>query len=154
LASTFGAAHGGGRRSWTAVVIAGSGGVAAIGVDRMVSTGKVVVRPLPAGMAPSPIIAGASLDAEGNPQLVLDPDALVAVAERSQGRAASVLPAKRLVLVVDDSLTTRMLEKSILESAGYDVDVATSGEEALSRVRDQRYALILVDVDMPGMDGF
>ena len=56
--------------------------------------------------------------------------------------------------MVDDSLTTRMLEQSILESAGYEVDLALSGEEALTRVRAKRYGVILVDVEMPGMDGF
>ena len=56
--------------------------------------------------------------------------------------------------MIDDSLTTRMLEQSILESAGYQVDVATSGEEGLERARRADYALILVDVEMPGMDGF
>jgi CheY-like chemotaxis protein len=44
--------------------------------------------------------------------------------------------------------------KSILESAGYEVDVALSGEEALACVTSKPYALILVDVEMPGMDGF
>jgi two-component system chemotaxis sensor kinase CheA len=63
--------------------------------------------------------------------------------------------AKRLpLLVVDDSLTTRMLEQSILESAGYTVDLAVSGEDALRRLRERRYGLLLVDVEMPGMDGF
>jgi two-component system chemotaxis sensor kinase CheA len=47
-----------------------------------------------------------------------------------------------------------MLEQSILESAGFDVDLATSGEEALAKARAARYALFLVDVEMPGMDGF
>jgi two-component system chemotaxis sensor kinase CheA len=47
-----------------------------------------------------------------------------------------------------------MLEQSILESAGYEVDMATSGEEGLERARRADYALILVDVEMPGMDGF
>jgi two-component system chemotaxis sensor kinase CheA len=56
--------------------------------------------------------------------------------------------------VVDDSLTTRMLEQSILESAGYAVHAAVSGEEALEQARRQPYALFLVDVEMPGMDGF
>jgi two-component system chemotaxis sensor kinase CheA len=46
------------------------------------------------------------------------------------------------------------LEQSILESAGYEVDLATSGEEGLAYARRKRYALILVDVEMPGMDGF
>jgi two-component system chemotaxis sensor kinase CheA len=58
------------------------------------------------------------------------------------------------VLVVDDSLTTRMLEQSILESAGYLVHAAVSAEDGLERARRHRYALFLVDVEMPGMDGF
>jgi two-component system chemotaxis sensor kinase CheA len=47
-----------------------------------------------------------------------------------------------------------MLEKSILESAGYEVDLAISAEEALAKAAGRRYALFLVDVEMPGMDGF
>lgn len=58
------------------------------------------------------------------------------------------------MLVVDDSLTTRMLEQSILESAGYEVELATSAEEALSKAKEKRYGLFVVDVEMPGMDGF
>jgi two-component system chemotaxis sensor kinase CheA len=58
------------------------------------------------------------------------------------------------VLLIDDSLTTRMLEQSILESAGYLVDVAASAEEGLEKARLKRYALFLVDVEMPGMNGF
>ena len=56
--------------------------------------------------------------------------------------------------MIDDSLTTRMLEQSILESAGYEVEVATSAEEGLEKARSKRYGLFLVDVEMPGMDGF
>lgn len=58
------------------------------------------------------------------------------------------------ILIVDDSLTTRMLEQSILESAGFTVEVAASAEEALERIGHTRYSLLLVDVEMPGMDGF
>ena len=47
-----------------------------------------------------------------------------------------------------------MLEQSILESAGYEVDLAISAEEALERVQRRGYSLLLVDVEMPGMDGF
>jgi two-component system chemotaxis sensor kinase CheA len=128
--------------------------MAAVGVDRLLGTARIVVRPLPQRMTASPIVAGASLDADGNPQLVLDPDCLIAAAQRGDAGEVDVTPPRRLVLVVDDSLTTRMLEQSILESAGYEVDVALSGEEALGLVHAKRYALILVDVEMPGMDGF
>ena len=62
--------------------------------------------------------------------------------------------ARLPILVIDDSLTTRMLEQSILESAGYDVTLARSAEEALDQARAARFALFLVDVEMPGMDGF
>jgi two-component system chemotaxis sensor kinase CheA len=99
-------------------------------------------------------VIGAALDADGNPQLVLDPDGLVAAALGADPGESALAPPRPRILVVDDSLTTRMLEQSILESAGYEVDVALSGEEALARARAERYALMLVDVEMPGMDGF
>jgi two-component system chemotaxis sensor kinase CheA len=100
------------------------------------------------------MIAGVSLDADGNPQLVLDPDGLVGEALRRLGPDLEPESSSRPILVIDDSLTTRMLERSILEAAGYEVDLAISGEEALERARRKRYALFLVDVEMPGMDGF
>jgi two-component system chemotaxis sensor kinase CheA len=128
--------------------------MAAIGVERLLGTAKIVVRPLPQRMTASPIVVAASLNADGNPQLVLDPDSLIAAALRGCAGGLDAQAPKRPVLVVDDSLTTRMLEQSILESAGYEVDVANSGEEALERIREKRYALMLVDVEMPGMDGF
>jgi two-component system, chemotaxis family, sensor kinase CheA len=120
----------------------------------LLGTAKIVVRPLPQHMVSSPLVVAASLDADGNPRLLLDPDALIAVARRGCATELDARPTKPTVLVVDDSLTTRMLEQSILESAGYEVDVAASGEEALDRLRSKDYALILVDVEMPGMDGF
>jgi two-component system chemotaxis sensor kinase CheA len=146
-------------RAWTAIVVAGGNGLAAIGVERLVGTARTVVRPLPDRLNASPIVVGASLDGEGDPQLMLDADGLVAAAQSSQRDGARSMEsetaaAKRPVLVVDDSLTTRMLEQSILESAGYDVDVASSGEEALDLVRRKSFALILCDVEMPGIDGF
>jgi two-component system chemotaxis sensor kinase CheA len=141
-------------RTWSALVVAAGGSLAAVGVDRLLDTARVVVRPLPELVPAHGMIAGASLDAEGNPQLVLDPDGIVA--EALHGFTPDIEPGTpaRPILVIDDSLTTRMLERSILESAGYEVDLATSGEEGLEYVRRKRYALILVDVEMPGMDGF
>src|SRR5204862_56040 len=68
--------------------------------------------------------------------------------------AIVVAAARDPILVIDDSLTTRMLERSILESAGYEVELATSAEEALEMAKRRSYALFLVDVEMPGMDGY
>lgn len=141
-------------RSTSAVVVEGGGALAVIGVDRLLGTSKIVLRPLPDLVPASPLVAGVSLDVEGNPQLVLDSEGLVHEAQRA-GTAATQAEAARLpVLVIDDSLTTRMLEQSILESAGYEVHAAVSAEEALVRARRTPYALFLVDVEMPGMDGF
>ena len=112
--------------------------------------------PDPGGGRGAALVTGASLDIEGNPRLVLDPSGLVAAATAAQ-RARDETPrkpAKRPILVIDDSLTTRMLEQSILESAGYEVDIAVSGEEGLEKANERRYGLFLVDVEMPGMDGF
>jgi two-component system chemotaxis sensor kinase CheA len=141
-------------RAWSAVIVESGGTLAAVGVDRLLGTETVVLRPLPRLCPAEPVIAGASLDAGGNPQLVLDPEALIADARRTSPTVPSAPARRRPILVVDDSLTTRMLEQSILESAGYEVDVAVSGEEALKKARQRRYALLLVDVEMPGMDGF
>ncbi len=143
------------RRFWSVIVLEGRSGVAAIGVDRLLGTANVVVRPLPPLAVAEMTVVGASLNAGGDPQLVLDPEGLVAMANLGRGTRSEVTAAKRAsVLVIDDSLTTRMLEQSILESAGYEVELATSGEEGLEKARAKQYGLFLVDVEMPGMDGF
>jgi two-component system chemotaxis sensor kinase CheA len=90
--------------------------------------------------------------------LVLDPAALM---ERFRTIGASPalavgVPAekpKARILVVDDSLTTRSLEKSILEAHGYDVRVAVDGVQALEELRARGADLIITDVMMPRMDG-
>jgi two-component system chemotaxis sensor kinase CheA len=142
------------REVWSTLIVQAGDGMAAIGVDRLLGMAQIVMLPLPELMLTDELIAGATLDVEGKPQIVLDPLHLV-----RQVRSARQLPSKTSapqapLLVIDDSLTTRMLEQSILASAGYEVHVAISAEEGLDMVRRQSYALILVDVDMPGMDGF
>jgi two-component system, chemotaxis family, sensor kinase CheA len=141
-------------RSWSTVIIESANALAAVGVGRLRGTQNLILRPLPDCTPADRIVAGASLDAEGHPQLVLDPQGLVEHVCRAGLALAAVLRPRAPILVIDDSLTTRMLEQSILESAGYEVDLATSGEEALERACKRRYALFLVDVEMPGMDGF
>lgn len=141
-------------RAISAIVVEGSNGAAAIAVERMLGTANIVVRSLPEFAPADAIVAGASLAADGSPLLMLDADGLVAAALAEHGGTPQGDKARRPLLVIDDSLTTRMLEQSILESAGYEVDVATSAEEGLERARARDYALFLVDVEMPGMDGF
>jgi two-component system chemotaxis sensor kinase CheA len=144
------------RRIWSAVVIESDERTVAVGVDRLDGTASIVMRALPGVVEADPVIAGASLDAEGNPQLVLDPSGLVAAADGGgHGSGADEAEVERApILVIDDSLTTRMMEQSILESAGYEVELATSAEDGLAKAQARRYSLFIVDVEMPGMDGF
>jgi two-component system chemotaxis sensor kinase CheA len=142
------------RGTWTVVVIKGQSGFLALGVDRLLGVDSVVARALSESIEVDSTIAGVTLDADGNPRLLLDPDGLIGAARQSPLRPAHGVVRKRSVLVVDDSLTTRMLEQSILESAGYAVDLATSGEQGLEMAKTGGYDLFLVDVEMPGMDGF
>jgi two-component system chemotaxis sensor kinase CheA len=144
----------GARNASPVVILASGSGRAAVGVERLHGTASLLVRALPRLAPVDPIVGGAALDAEGNPQLVLDPEHVVAAARRGVRLAPEPAAHPSRILVVDDSLTTRMLEQSILESAGYVVALATSGEEALEMAARDRYALMLVDVEMPGMDGF
>jgi two-component system, chemotaxis family, sensor kinase CheA len=144
------------RRAWSVVIVESGERVAALGVDRMLGTAHVAVRPLPAVVRADAVVAGASLDAEGEPRLVLDPAGLVAAAQNANVPFETGSEPGRIapILVIDDSLTTRMLEKSILESCGYLVELACSAEEGLEKARAGRYSLFLVDVEMPGMTGF
>jgi two-component system chemotaxis sensor kinase CheA len=156
LAALLGRAVGGERRRfWSVIVVRAGARRVALGADRLLGTSDLVVRPLPAFAGASDAVGGASLDAEGNPLLILDPAGLVAAAHAHAGPAAEDRPAARApILVIDDSLTTRMLEQSILESAGYEVELATSAEEALEKAAARRFGLFVVDVEMPGMDGY
>ena len=142
----------------SAVVVQAGGRCVALGVERLLGAATIVMRELPSVIEADAVVAGASLDAEGTPQLVLDPAGLVAAAERSRGEtfkaAAETQGQPAPILVIDDSLTTRMLEQSILEAAGYQVELAVSAEDGLIKAHDHRYSLFIVDVEMPGMDGF
>ncbi len=144
----------GNRKLWSAVVVRGVDGLLALGVDRLYGSENLVARALPDAADVDPTIAGVTLDADGNPRLLLDPDALLAAAGRLPARTDAAPAKKRTILVIDDSLTTRMLEQSILESAGYEVALATSAEQGLEMARERHHDLFLVDVEMPGMDGF
>jgi two-component system chemotaxis sensor kinase CheA len=140
----------------SSVVVVQTGSVrVAVGVDRLMGIRDVVVRPLPSLCGCVPLVAGTALNGLGDPELVLDPATLVATvtAHSEPIRAAKSAP-RPTVLVVDDSLTTRMLEQSILEAAGFEVDLATSAEEGLVRAREKPHSMFVVDVEMPGMNGF
>lgn len=141
-------------QAMTAVILECDGALTALAVARLRGIDSVVLRALPALAPADPQVLGLHLDSEGNPRLVLDPEALAGASGLRRAAAEEAPAPAKPILIVDDSLTTRMLECSILESAGYRVAMAASAEEGLAMARQGDYALFLVDVEMPGMDGF
>lgn len=142
------------RAPRAALVILAAGQRAALGVDAVDGVGTVVLRPPPLLAPDSPLVAGLALDADRQPLPVLAAEGLIEAARQARPRPVVAPPRTRTILVIDDSLTTRMLEQSILEAAGYRVHMAACAEDGLEAARRERYGLILVDVEMPGMDGF
>jgi two-component system, chemotaxis family, sensor kinase CheA len=101
-------------------------------------------------------IAGASLMGTGEVVMILNAAELLGSTGRSVARvpaAAEVEPVRPVILVADDSITTRTLEKNILEAAGYQVRAAADGLEAWNRLNEEPFALLVSDVDMPRLDG-
>jgi two-component system chemotaxis sensor kinase CheA len=139
-----------------AVVLRGAREELALGVDQVLDAREIIVQSLPPSARADALVAGVAFDLASVPRIVLAPSELdaAAIAIREPAAAPRRETPDLPVLVVDDSLTTRMLEQTILEAAGYVVDVAVSAEEALAKAAERRYGLFIVDVEMPGMNGF
>jgi two-component system chemotaxis sensor kinase CheA len=146
------------------VVIAGSNQRHAFQVDGLVGQGDVVVKSLSPLLPRLDVVAGTSVEPDGSVLVVLDPPGLVDLAQKTRPTVTTltelaVRPVKSArpnarVLVVDDALTVRELQRTILERAGYEVRVACDGIEALARLGEDPGDLVLTDVEMPRMDGF
>lgn len=129
-------------------------------VDEFVSEQDVMVKNLGRRIGRVRHVSGATLLPAGGIALVLSAAHLLRSALGAPaGRSLEVVPGGRLaerrkrLLVVDDSVTTRSLEKSILEGAGYEVAVAADGEAAWDLLQQRGAELVVSDVDMPRMDG-
>jgi two-component system chemotaxis sensor kinase CheA len=129
-------------------------------VDSLVGRREAVINGLSSVLPRLDAVAGTCVEPDGSVLVVLDPPTLVERAHRRQSRAATTsrpgdapLP-RRHILVVDDALTVRELQRSILLRAGFDVSVAGDGVEALTRLAAGGIDLVLTDVEMPRMDGF
>jgi two-component system chemotaxis sensor kinase CheA len=140
----------------------GEGQIACL-VDDVLTEQELVIHRLPSPLQRVRFVAGASILADGSVVPILDAVDLVEAAIGAHHTIDLMFdPAKPqrspTVLVVDDSLTTRTLEKNILEAAGFLVRLATDGAEALEFLNQLPDAsgcdLLLSDVDMPRLNGF
>jgi two-component system chemotaxis sensor kinase CheA len=136
-------------------------GVAFI-IDELRSEQELVLKTLGSELSRIRNVAGAAILGTGDVVIVLNTSDLIKSARRARTiitetpAAEPEEPAVRAhwILVVDDSLTTRTLEKNILEAAGYRVRTATDGTEAIQTLIEHPCDVIVADVEMPHMNGF
>ncbi|MBF0273010.1 MAG: response regulator, partial [Magnetococcales bacterium] len=131
----------------------------AVVVDALLDEHDMVIHPLPPLLRKLPMVSG--LVVTGNNELVsvLHAPALFDQARRLRGepdRGEFVEDWSRhdRVLVVDDSLNTREIEKDVLEACGFRVTLAEDGLDGLRQALEEEFDAVLTDVEMPGMDGF
>jgi two-component system sensor histidine kinase and response regulator WspE len=131
-------------------------------VDRLLGEHDLVVIPLPTRLGKVPNVSAGAILEDGSPVVILDSEDLVRSIDNllthgrlrklgQQARAAKA--ARKRVLVVDDSLTVREVERRLLENRGYEVTVAVDGMDGWNAVQGSRFDLVVTDVDMPRMDG-
>jgi two-component system chemotaxis sensor kinase CheA len=142
-----------------AVVFTAGGRKVAFLVDRLLDEQEVVVKNLGKQLKRVKNVAGSTVLGDGRISIILNPSDLI---KSVQGGGARFIfrerrtkqLRKKRVLVVDDSITTRTLEKNILESAGYEVTIATNGREGYDKLHEGGFDIVVSDVEMPFMTGF
>jgi chemosensory pili system protein ChpA (sensor histidine kinase/response regulator) len=136
----------------------------ALHVDELIGNQEIVVKNLGPQLARVPGVAGATVLADGSIVLITNPVQLAqharltpvkaTVAEQAAEAPADVGEVSPVVMVVDDSLTVRKITSRLLEREGYQVLTAKDGVDALQQLKDTIPAVMLVDIEMPRMDGF
>lgn len=134
-----------------------------LAVDAFLGERMLVVQPLDSRLGKIPDVLAGALMEDGDPVLILDVADMVRsvekltaagkldVVQHGNGNLTDVKHKK--VLVVDDSLTVRELERKLLSNCGYQVVVAVDGMDGWNAVRTEQFDLVITDIDMPRMDG-
>jgi two-component system chemotaxis sensor kinase CheA len=143
------------------VVLESAGRQIAIVVEDLHDERELVLRPLEhAGAHAAEVTVGTALLGSGEVALVLNVPVLLAQASGDSAHRSGPLAmsetverAPARILVVDDSITSRTLEQSVLAAAGYDVTTAVDGAEAWRTIERHEFALVVSDVEMPHLDG-
>ncbi|MET0261630.1 MAG: hybrid sensor histidine kinase/response regulator [Rariglobus sp.] len=148
---------------WNVVVLGEKNARHGFVVDKFLGERELVVQPLDARLGKIEDVAAAAVLDDGSPVLILDVEDLRRSMSRltaesdgaawSRAKVADAQGQRQRVLVVDDSLTVRELERKLLASRGYEVTVAVDGMEGWNAARTGDFALVITDVDMPRMDG-
>jgi chemotaxis protein histidine kinase CheA len=127
-------------------------------VDDLLDERDMVIKPLPEHLRHLPLVAGMVMTGRNALVSVLHAPALLDLARKARIGGADKVETPQQggirVLVVDDSLNTREIEKDVLEAHGYQVTLAEDGLDGLQKARAGDFDAILTDVEMPNMDGF
>jgi len=130
-------------------------------VDRVLNEQEVLFKSLGKYLARVRNVAGATVLGSGQVVPILDvPDLMLSAAgaavalPEARPESAGIAAPTKSILVAEDSITSRMLLKEILESAGYHVTTAVDGLDALTTLEKERFDLLLSDIEMPRMNGF
>jgi chemotaxis protein histidine kinase CheA/ActR/RegA family two-component response regulator len=141
------------------VVLAGGSEQGGLIVDEVLEQQECVTRRFPWNIKRVDGVHGVVVLDDGSMAIALDVDQLLrrrfhSVRGRGrQDRGQVTPPADSVILVVDDSLTHRTLQRNILVSSGYSVEVAVDGVEAWEKLQHKQYDLLVTDIEMPRMDG-
>jgi two-component system chemotaxis sensor kinase CheA len=142
------------------VVIGSTDENVALLVTEVVGEKEIVVKGLGTQLRRVKNISGATIMGDGGVVLILNVFDLIKSSQRARGmwfaeKKQEALKQRRPeILVADDSVTTRVLEKNILEGSGYRVTLAVDGRDALEKAMSRNFDLVVTDVQMPRMDGF
>ncbi|MES2012521.1 MAG: response regulator, partial [Pseudomonadota bacterium] len=149
------------HHSYTPVILLRSGTYrSAVHVDEVMGNQEVVMKPMGTQLAHVPGMIGATVLGDGAIVLVINPVQLANREALSSGaiKVSSVAPvveqAKKVALVVDDSLTMRKVLSRVLERDGFEVETANDGMDAIMKLQSMTPDIILTDIEMPRMDGF
>ena len=128
-------------------------------VDELLETREIVIKNMGQQLRRVRNLSGATILGDGQIVMVLNVADLMKSAQHGSAylRPVDIAPAppeRKRILVVDDSITTRTLEKNILENAGYQVLVCADGQEAWDCIQSESFDAVVSDVDMPRMNGF
>ena len=138
------------------------GQTTALLVDQLIgSRGQIVVKPIGQQYSSIGVIAGATILGDGQVCLILDGQNIARQAQ-STSRSKQVdetytkqrYDQRRLIMIVDDSVTVRKVTSRLLERHGYDVVTAKDGVDAIEQLETVKPDLMLLDIEMPRMDGF
>ncbi|MDY7232391.1 hybrid sensor histidine kinase/response regulator [Hyalangium rubrum] len=159
LATVLGLTPGAPRPRLTTVVLSVGPWRTALAVEEVLAEQEVLVRGLGPRVRRARHVSGAAVLPDGRMELMLHPASLIrAAGGRPVAAPLFPMPAaqrvRQRILLADDSPTTRALEQSLLEAAGYEVTACADGAEAWERLQRMGADALISDVEMPRMDGF